>query len=365
MPQIFISYRSGDESFAAVTLDHLLCERFGPDAVFRDARSIPPATDYTEVLQDRLDRSDLMIVVIGPRWHLDAQGGKRLHDPSDPVRQEVSFALRKGVPVLPVLVGDAVLPASADLPEDIRTLPVQQYRRMRAATADADAQRVASDVTARLEFREAGTVAVMRAPASLAPVVRRAAAGCGLPGVVLSHEAGVLRLTQPGAAHARAVAVGLTGALDAVLRDVPDAVPLRIAMDHGTSAGGALRLLDDPAFDLVLRRVSARLVLVLSDALHSLAVRPGGGIDKAAYTRFATAAGPAAWAHVPGRPGLPGLPADATRAGHRPGHDPGGPEDDGGGGHHNVVEVNHGRAVLARDIYGDVVLGDRIDGGQR
>ena len=53
----------------------------------------------------------------GPGWltAADANGKRRIDDPRDAVRKEVASALKSGTRVIPVLVGDARLPAEEDL----------------------------------------------------------------------------------------------------------------------------------------------------------------------------------------------------------------------------------------------------------
>jgi len=133
MSTVFINYRTGDESFAAVHLDEVLCGRFGAENVFRDSRSIPAGKDFERRLWDELAGSSLLIVVIGPQWRTE-----RLLNRDDFVRREIAFALEHDIDVLPVLVGGVPMPAAEDLPEEIRRLPKRQYRRIHARSAQAD-----------------------------------------------------------------------------------------------------------------------------------------------------------------------------------------------------------------------------------
>ena len=72
-------------------------------------------------------RCDVLIAVIGPRWMdlLAEKAGER-----DYVREEIAAALRLGIVVIPVRVGQQgrmpPLPRQADLPEDIRDLVQHQ-----------------------------------------------------------------------------------------------------------------------------------------------------------------------------------------------------------------------------------------------
>src|SRR5262245_30305038 len=65
-------------------------------------------------LQDSVSQAAVMLVVIGHHWeNVNGKGllfwRRRLHDPNDWVRIEIELAIQKGIPVIPVLVGQAVL----------------------------------------------------------------------------------------------------------------------------------------------------------------------------------------------------------------------------------------------------------------
>jgi hypothetical protein len=51
-----------------------------------------------------------------------ADGTRRLDEPNDLVRLEISSALRQGMDVIPVLVQRASMPTAEQLAEDIRAL---------------------------------------------------------------------------------------------------------------------------------------------------------------------------------------------------------------------------------------------------
>src|SRR5262249_17682192 len=54
-----------------------------------------------------------------------------IDDPRDWIRREIAEALSGGLRVVPVLTGDAALPAEADLPADIAGLSRRQYLPLR------------------------------------------------------------------------------------------------------------------------------------------------------------------------------------------------------------------------------------------
>jgi hypothetical protein len=81
-----------------------------------------PGADYRRRIYDAIDASNVVLVLIGPRWStLTGPGGvRRLDEPDDLLRAEIARALARGVPVIPVLVNNAPMPAS--LAPEIRQL---------------------------------------------------------------------------------------------------------------------------------------------------------------------------------------------------------------------------------------------------
>ena len=126
--QIFLSYRRGDAGGYAGRLGDALRQRLGARSVFQDVTAIAPGQDYTAVIDRALDGCDAVLVVIGPGWHGAAtpQGTPRLFEADDYVRLELSRALHRNVPVIPVLVGGAGLPAATELPDDLQGLVRRQ-----------------------------------------------------------------------------------------------------------------------------------------------------------------------------------------------------------------------------------------------
>lgn len=114
---IFISYRRVDSAYPVGWLYGELTGHFGRDRVFKDMDSLRPGDDFLEVIRTALDSCAVLLAVIGPRWlNMSDAGGRRLDKPDDYVRLEIETALRRNVPVLPVLVDGAVMPGEADLP---------------------------------------------------------------------------------------------------------------------------------------------------------------------------------------------------------------------------------------------------------
>jgi len=86
--------------------------------IFKDIDKIEAGKVWREVIEAAVNACDIFITLIDKHW-LD---GDRLSDPNDLVRQEISFALKRGVRVIPVLVGGAEMPHANALPDQLRAL---------------------------------------------------------------------------------------------------------------------------------------------------------------------------------------------------------------------------------------------------
>jgi len=121
---IFISYRRADsEGSAGRIYDHLQA-RFGVGRVFMDVTDIRMGEDFVDAIHQAISSCQVVIVLIGPRWHTleDEMGRKRLDDRHDFVRVEVQAALESSVLVVPVLVHGAKMPNALELPYELRGL---------------------------------------------------------------------------------------------------------------------------------------------------------------------------------------------------------------------------------------------------
>jgi TIR domain len=129
MPGIFISYRRSDTLPWAGRLFDGLTRCFGRAQVFMDINGgIPRGATFEKVLGDALAGCDALLALIGPSWQdcRCSDGTRRLDVPDDWVRNEIATCLRRGVPVVPVLLGGAGMPDPQALPEDLRPLCGQQ-----------------------------------------------------------------------------------------------------------------------------------------------------------------------------------------------------------------------------------------------
>src|SRR5437899_1001904 len=124
MRAIFISYRRDDAEGEAGRLFSDLAKHFGEDRVFMDVAAIEPGRDFRKVIDQNVAYCGVLLAMIGPRW-VDARtasGQRRLDDPADFVRLETASALRRDIPVIPVLVHEARMPELEHLPDDLKEL---------------------------------------------------------------------------------------------------------------------------------------------------------------------------------------------------------------------------------------------------
>ncbi len=146
MPEnIFISYRRDDSLYQterlAVELKRLLPEV----EIFYDRNSIASGADFDVRIKDSVDSCDVMLVVIGDKW-LNAPdsktGSRRIDNPKDIVRLEVSTGLKRGIRVIPIMLDGAQLPTPEELPKNIRKLVRRNCEVIEFRTFDFDIQRI-------------------------------------------------------------------------------------------------------------------------------------------------------------------------------------------------------------------------------
>ncbi len=153
MARIFISYRRDDSAGEAGRLRDRLAERFGDDQLFMDVEALGPGTDFPAAIERALDRCRLCLVVIGRRW-LEPGERRRLEDPGDFVHLEVASVLRRGIPVIPVLVQGARMPKAADLPQALAPLAARQAVSLDHEEFLADARRLIDSIERLPGLRE-------------------------------------------------------------------------------------------------------------------------------------------------------------------------------------------------------------------
>lgn len=118
----FISYRRSDSQAATGRLYDRLNAAY-PGRFFRDVSGIGVGVDFFKEIERAVGSSVALIAVIGPTWaSAEEAGQKRLADPEDFVRIEVTTALQRGIRIIPVLVSGATMPREDQLPDALQGL---------------------------------------------------------------------------------------------------------------------------------------------------------------------------------------------------------------------------------------------------
>ncbi|MFT3957341.1 MAG: toll/interleukin-1 receptor domain-containing protein [Piscinibacter sp.] len=184
MGAIFISYRREDSEGHAGRLYEDLAERFGKEAVFFDVSAIEPGQDFRRAIDANVARCGVLLAVIGSRW-LDAGGAasRRIDDPSDFVRLEIASALKRSIPVVPVLVQGAKMPAAGQLPSDLADLAWRNAVELSHARWASDVEVLAKSLAKHVDGGGDGSVPARgggsRRTALIVSVAAVVAAGAG------------------------------------------------------------------------------------------------------------------------------------------------------------------------------------------
>jgi Tol biopolymer transport system component len=144
MPKIFVSYRRDDAPDPAGRLYDALALRFGKDQIFMDVDNIPPGADFVSAIENAVGAADIVLAVIGQNWLRSADVGSRtrLASAGDFVRLEIQAALRHHIPIVPVLVRDAAMPAPAELPRPMRAFARHNAVALRHTSWRTDVDRL-------------------------------------------------------------------------------------------------------------------------------------------------------------------------------------------------------------------------------
>ena len=142
MRAIFISYRRDDTEGYAGRLFRDLRERFGKEAVFMDVAGIEPGRDFRRVIEDQVASCGVLLAVIGKAWltTVDEHGKRRLDDPNDFVRLETASALKRDIPVIPVLVQQTEMVREEQLPEGLKDLAFRNSVELTHARWESDVE---------------------------------------------------------------------------------------------------------------------------------------------------------------------------------------------------------------------------------
>lgn len=167
MSAVFISYRREDAEGQARALSTELAGVIGKASVFMDVDNIALGRDFREVLQESLGSCDILLALIGPEWlnARDGSGKRRLDSPRDFVRLEIASALKRNIPVTPVLVRGAKMPAQEQLPDDLKDLAFRNGFELSHTRWDSDVREMVKRLgLSQVEVRPASPQPAARLP---------------------------------------------------------------------------------------------------------------------------------------------------------------------------------------------------------
>jgi hypothetical protein len=105
-----------------------------------DVDAIPLGADFVEVLAEQVAKCHALLAIIGPGWidARDERGRKRLRKLDDFVRIEIAAALKRNIPVIPVLLEGTRVPKADQLPDEIKGLAQRNALDVRHASFHSD-----------------------------------------------------------------------------------------------------------------------------------------------------------------------------------------------------------------------------------
>lgn len=144
MAGIFINYRRDDAPGVAGRLGDRLAKNFSQSEIFMDVDAMKPGLDFVKQLDEQVSKCDVLLAIIGPGWlnAVDEKGRRKLELPRDYVRIELASALKREIPVIPLLVNGAAMPLEDDLPEDLKSLPNRHALELRHTRFAADSEAI-------------------------------------------------------------------------------------------------------------------------------------------------------------------------------------------------------------------------------
>ncbi len=143
LKNIFICYRRDDAAGYARSIFDRLNARF-PNRVFMDVEGIIPGSDYSQVIQNTVGTCHALLAIIGKDWAsiVDGSNQRRIDLADDYVRHEIGTALRRNIPVIPVLVRKAEMPSTKMLPTDLAPLSLREAIEITDGDFNHDCERL-------------------------------------------------------------------------------------------------------------------------------------------------------------------------------------------------------------------------------
>lgn len=120
-----------------------------------DVDTMKPGFDFAKQLDEQVSKCDVLLAIIGPNWidATDEKGRRKLGQEGDFVRIELAAALKRDIPVIPLLVHGAVMPSEDELPEELKPLTRRHAMEIRHTRFTADCEAIIRALTDLLPRR--------------------------------------------------------------------------------------------------------------------------------------------------------------------------------------------------------------------
>ncbi|MFN0219883.1 MAG: SUMF1/EgtB/PvdO family nonheme iron enzyme [Hyphomicrobium sp.] len=191
--KIFINYRRNDVKSDAARIRDRLASMFGEASVFMDVENLQAGQRFDLALNKQLAECDILLAVMGPRW-LELFHERQASGEGDFVREEIATALKREIPVFPVMVDHTPMPRKDDLPEDMRKLVLHHKHDVSHEQFSRDMDGLAAAIRKTLNAPLSGSGSTGRVGQIAAGLV-----SLFLAGGAIAHYAG---LTPPWATPA-------------------------------------------------------------------------------------------------------------------------------------------------------------------
>ncbi len=141
-----------------------------------DVAAIEAGRDFRKVIDESVATCGVLLAIIGKNWvdAKDDNGNRRLDDPTDFVRLETASALRRDIPVIPILVRGAKMPRPEDLPEDLHDLAYRNCVELTHARWSSDLELLVSALRRQLKIEKTEPLKPVVDPAGWAAASRSA-----------------------------------------------------------------------------------------------------------------------------------------------------------------------------------------------
>jgi hypothetical protein len=168
---IFICYRREDSADVTGRIYDRLVDHFGPEHVFMDVEAIRLGYDFRSEIDQTIKVCSIVIIVIGDEWLAQVDGKRRIDDENDRVRIEIETALRREIPIIPVLTRGASHPTKAMLPASLEALAYRHGTSIRHEHFRGDVDSLISQMD-KLLARQESTPSKPAEPKERTPPVK-------------------------------------------------------------------------------------------------------------------------------------------------------------------------------------------------